>query len=85
MTFLAVACFACAAASAIAMHIFDTQMQRYRSPDAPASAFRWVPVRWWDSSLYVGKGLMYRTLAIRSWYMTLAFGLAGAISVVLRG
>jgi hypothetical protein len=84
MAALAVTCFACAAACAIAMQVFDARMQRYRSPEAPASAFRWVPIRWWDSSLYVGAGKKYRKWAIRSWWMTVAFFLAGAIAVVLR-
>lgn len=83
MIALAVACFVCAAGCAIAMHVFDRRMQRYRSPAAPASAFRWVPVRWWDTALYVGEGRKYRRWAIRSWWLTVAFFVAGAITAGL--
>lgn len=85
MTAVAVACFACAGVCAIAMHFFDARMQHYRSPEAPNSAFRWVPVRWWDPSLYQGAGQTYRKWAIRSWWMTAFFFLAGAIVTLLRG
>jgi hypothetical protein len=80
MTALAVACFACAAACAIAMQVFDARMQRYRSPAVPASAFRWVPLRWWDPALYAGEGQKYRRRAIRSWWMTVAFFVVGVIA-----
>ena len=83
MTALAVACFACAAGCAIAMQVFDARMQRYRSPAAPASAFRWVPVRWWDPALYEGEGQRYRTLAIRSWWLTVASFGCGVLAVLL--
>ena len=83
MITLAVVSFACAAGCAVAMQIFDARMQRYRSPEAPASAFRWVPLRWWDPALYVGKGQTYRTWAIRCWWMTVACFVVGAIAATL--
>jgi hypothetical protein len=62
------------------MQLLDARMQRYRSPQAPASAFRWVPVRWWDPTLYVGEGQKYRIWAIRSWWLAVAFFVAGVIA-----
>jgi len=58
-------------------------MQHHRSPAAPASAFRWVPLRWWDPELYVSEGQLYRTWAIRCWWMTVACFVAGAIAAIL--
>lgn len=77
----ALACFACSAVCAITMQIADARMQRYRSQSAPAAAFRWVPLRWWNPALYVGDGQRYRKVAIRSWWMMVMFFAAGALIV----
>ncbi len=83
MNVLAAVCFIGSGGWAVAMHYFDKQMQRYRSPTAPPGSFRWVPVRWWDPKLYEGPGRRYRSLAIRSWWMTVAFFLIGVVAMSL--
>jgi hypothetical protein len=66
------------------MHWSDARLQSFRSLDAPASAFRWVPVRWMNPQLYVIDGQRYRKRAIRYWWLSIAFFAAGMLGALLR-
>lgn len=76
--------FAIAAGFAVAMHYFDRRMQHHRAPGAPETAFRWVPLRWRDPSLYTPEGEEYRRRAIWSWRLMLLFFVGAAIAASAR-
>ncbi|NIM51770.1 MAG: hypothetical protein GTO22_21395 [Gemmatimonadales bacterium] len=85
MNVVATVCFIAAAGCAVAMALFDKHLQHYRSPHAPAESFRWIPLRWGDPRNYEPEGQRYRSLAIRSWWMTVALFLAGVVAAGLGG
>ena len=84
MSPLAILSLSASMASAIAMHWFDSRMQRFRSPDAPAAAFRWVPLRWMNAGLYTDEGQQYRAWAIRSWWLCVFFFACAILAIFVN-
>jgi len=76
--------FACAFGFACAMHYFDSRMQKHRAPDAPPSAFRWVPLRWFDSTLYTEAGDVYRKRTLACWVSMLFCFAAAAFAAAAK-
>ena len=66
----------------IRANLLDRRMQAFRRPNAPESAYTFVPVRW-QPDLYVGAGPGLVKQAWRSLYLGLALGLLGMVLVAV--
>lgn len=83
MGFTSIALVAAACACAMAMHYFDRRLQRYRPSDVPASAFRFVPIRWTNERLYAAPGQFYRRRVIQAWILTIVLAILAMIAIRL--
>ena len=76
--------FAAAAWHAIVAHSTDSEMQRFRVPDAPARKFMFIPLRW-RHDLYSDQG---KLLVDKAWHhhgLVYLFGVIGAGLLVASG
>ena len=74
---------ACAAAVAgVRMNRFDRQLQQYRRPGAPESAFNFVPSRW-RGELYTDEGLAYLEKVELSQMWLYVFGFLAIVAGLL--